>query len=274
MNLFSKTGLTIAAIFFGLWIVGPLFLMVFFRLLNTSGGNIGLVVGFLKMVSVIGIVFAVGYAVAAYFGNPWLIASPILIVVLVSVVNSFRPMPPLTVTTHVTDTTDLATQRANEPGVELKTMLHFAKENMSPASAAAVAKIAEGRQRELAAQIAADQGLGDKALYAASLLTNPAPEVVSAVAASGHELVTDLRRFNELNQTSDCEFLGPVYRDRFRAWCAAWLAIQRQRRTSDRTLVEEILTQAKVRSQNCDAIEELRRAAQAALDNFSKATSP
>lgn len=273
MNLFSKTGLTVGAILFALWIIVPWVLMIFFRVINSSGGDIGLLIGFLKMVSVVGVVFALAYAVAAFFGKPWLIATPILLVVITSFVDYLRPTPPLKVTVHVTDTTDLATQRANEPGVELKTMLHFATANMSPASAAAIVKIAEGHQRELASNIEFDQGLGDNALYAASLLTNPAPEISSTVEACGRKLVADLRHFNELNQASDCDFLGATYRDRFKAWSAAWLTIQRHRGTNDRALVEEILTQAKVRSQNCEAIDELRRAAQAALETLTSTPS-
>ncbi len=270
MNLFSKTGLTIAAIVFALWIIGPLVLSVVFRLLNTSGGNIGLLIGFLHMVAMIGVVFAAAYAVAAYFGKPWLIAAPVLIVIVTSVVSHFRPHPEYDLSHVKPDTSSPATALANQPGVELEHLLHFATATMSEASAAAVAKVAQTRQPQLAGHITKDRGFHNNALYAASLLTtNATPELLAAVQAYGQSLAAQLRRFNELNIASDCQYLGRVYRDSFQAWSTAWLALHRQGGLDGRAPLQQILELAQVRSRDCEAINELRLAAQRAIGGLS-----
>ena len=274
MNLFGKTGLGIAATIFALWIVVPLLLIVIFRVANAAGGkgNIDLLIGFLMMVSLAGVVFAVAYAVAAFFGKPWLIAAPVLILIVMSVAGSvvayFRPMTSLQTKMLTPDAPDPATVLANQSGVPLESMLLFATPTMSKTSEEAVAKVVQTRQRELAAHITEDRGLGNQALCAAKLLTNPAPEIIAAVQAEGQTLAGRIRRFNELNQAADCAYLGHVFRDRFQAWSAAWNVVHRHAGLDGRAPIQEILELAQVRSKDCEAINELRLAAQTAVENL------
>ena len=143
MNLFGKTGLGIAATIFALWIIVPLILIVVFRVQNTAGGkgNIDLLIGFLMMVSLAGVVFAVAYAVAAFLSKPWIIAAPVLILVVMNVVGYLRPMSSLHTTMLTPDAPDPAMVLANQSGVPLESILLFATPTMSKTSEEAVAKV-------------------------------------------------------------------------------------------------------------------------------------
>lgn len=263
MSVFGKTGITIGAVVFTFWVIAPLVLVVVFRMLNTSGGNIDLLIGLLLMVSLAGLAFGLSFAAAAYFKKLWLLLTPIVLLTGYGVVSHFT----ISNSTHhvkfAPEAAHPATELAERHDVPLETMLHFAIPNMSKQSADALTKVVQGRQVELAKHIAADRSLGNQALYASAMVESPTRELVEAARTHGRSLANSIRRFNELNVATDCAYLAGHYRDRFKAWSTAWVALHQRTGSNGNELVREIAQLASVRAGDCPAMHEIMRAAEA-----------
>lgn len=258
------------SIFFALWVLGPLFLILVSYALNRSGGNIDLWVGFLLMISLAGMVFLLAFALAVKFNKPWLMTAPVIYLVVSSFYRHLFPSKkdPTVTTVFVTEDSpqaEPARQLAESSGTSIESMLLFAKAGMSPKTAEAVSRFVEKRQDELAGQISKDKPFSIQALYAASVLTNPAPAVIEAVKKEGDSYIQSLRRFNELNVASDCTHLAPHLRERFFAWSAAMVSLHLKRRIDATESLKLIQGLAGVRAAECPAMAEIQSAARSAL---------
>lgn len=164
------------------------------------------------------------------------------------------------------------------PDAPLERWLPFLFREPNAERTAAVAKVINERQAELAALIRSDKTVvREQALHGATYPAQLAPEVVEAVLAEGRIIAAEVRRCNALPPDSQ-DFIDSLVglRSRFNEWKQSWWTVHQRLGVDGRPPVREIheLARAGARGSAMDEIEVNARAILEQLDKNAAGKKP
>ena len=182
-------------------------------------------------------------------------------------VQKVEPPPP-------PENPDVITARnfaALTPASTLEEWLPFLFENPNGERTAAVLRVIEERQAELAKLIRSDNDLmRERALAATSYPEKPAPELLEAVLADGRDIAESIRRFNAMKDDApDFWDVQIRLRGRFNDWKQAWWVMHKRLGLDGRPPVREIYDLAVVRARGT-SMNEIEVNARVILESLEK----